>query len=104
MFEAVKRLHKGNIVAIFPEGGIERNCKIDPFHRGFELIEEGKWEGVLVPFYISGMEGSLFARCKRGRKFPLPRREVKVCFFPPKQKEIKAKELEEYLRKESRKC
>lgn len=104
MKEAVKRLQKGNIVAIFPEGEITRNCEMNPFHKGFELIDSFEWEGVLVPFYIDGMQGSIFAKCSDGRKKPFPRREVHVCFFAPQPKNITAEELEKFIKKERYKC
>ena len=104
MKEAVKRLQKGNIVAIFPEGEITRNCEINSFRKGFELLDGFEWKGVLVPFYIEGMQGSLFARCDDGRKKPLLRREVHVCFFTPQPKEITAKELEQLIKRERYKC
>jgi len=104
MKEAVKRLQKGNIVAIFPEGEITRNCEMNPFRKGFELIDSFEWEGVLVPFYIDGMQGSIFAKCSDGRKKPFPRREVHVCFFAPQPKNITAEELEKFIKKERYKC
>lgn len=104
MKEAVSRLQKGNIVAIFPEGEITRNCEMNPFHKGFELIDAYEWEGVLVPFYIEGMQGSIFARCSDGRKRSFFRREVRVCFFTPQPKNITAEELEKFIKKERYKC
>ncbi|SFV51676.1 Putative 2-acylglycerophosphoethanolamine acyltransferase / acyl-acyl carrier protein synthetase [hydrothermal vent metagenome] len=104
MKEAVRRLQKGHIVAIFPEGEITRNCEINPFHKGFELIDSFEWDGVLVPFYIDGMQGSIFARCKDGRKKPLFRREVHVCFFTPQSKGISALELEQFIKRKRYEC
>jgi 1-acyl-sn-glycerol-3-phosphate acyltransferase len=91
-------------VAIFPEGEITRTCHLGTFHKGFELIDSYEWEGVLVPFYIDGMQGSLFARCSDGRPKPLFRREVRVCFFSAQSKSIKAKELQEFIEREKKKC
>ncbi len=104
MHEAVKRLQKGNVVAIFPEGEITGTCRLETFHKGFELIEKGEWDGALVPFYIEGTQGSLFARCKKGKRFPLPRRQITVCFFPPQPKDITATKLQNYLQKERKTC
>ena len=104
MKEAVKRLQKGNIVAIFPEGEITRTCKMGTFHKGFELIDSFGWDGVLVPFYIDGMQGSIFARCSDGRKKPLLRREVHVCFFEPLSKDITAEELQKIIEERRKEC
>ena len=102
MKEAVNRLQKGNIVALFPEGGIEKECVLEEFHKGFELILRQKdFNADIIAFKISGMQGSIFARCK-AKKFHFPRREVKVCFYKPLLKEINAKNLKKYI--ESEKC
>ncbi len=104
MRTAAKRLRARDVVAIFPEGEISKDCKLGKFHKGFELIEKEGWEGVLVPFYIEGMEGSLFARCKKGMKFPFPRRRVKVCFFEPLPKTITAEELQTIIEGKKEQC
>jgi acyl-[acyl-carrier-protein]-phospholipid O-acyltransferase/long-chain-fatty-acid--[acyl-carrier-protein] ligase len=95
--EAANRLKKGNIVALFPEGGITTDCKIQKFKRGFELIEEFNFDGVIIPFYLDGMQGSVFAKCNDGRRKPLFKREVKVCFLKPIKKDIKADELQSII-------
>jgi acyl-[acyl-carrier-protein]-phospholipid O-acyltransferase/long-chain-fatty-acid--[acyl-carrier-protein] ligase len=102
--EAVKRLQKGNVVALFPEGEITKTCDLGTFKRGFELIEASSWEGELVPFYIDGMQGSVFAKCNDGRKKPLFKREVKVCFFEPLSKETSASELKQLIQQKRRTC
>jgi 1-acyl-sn-glycerol-3-phosphate acyltransferase len=102
--EAVNRLRHGNIVALFPEGEISKDCNLGNFKRGFELIEGSLWDGVVVAFYIDGMQGSIFAKCNDGRKKPLFRREVKVCFFEALPKEVSAKELKEILERKRKTC
>lgn len=104
MDEAVKRLQKNSVVAIFPEGEITRNCRLNTFHKGFELIEAKDWDGVAIPFFIGGMQGSIFAKCKEGKKFPLPRRVVTVCFFKPQPKTIDAQSVQNFIETESKKC
>ncbi len=99
--EAIQRLKNKNIIALFPEGGITKNCQLGTFHRGFELINASKWEGDVIPFYIDGMQGSIFAKCSDGRKKPLFRREVKVNFYKPVTKSIKAQELEQFLKEQN---
>ncbi|MBA1437948.1 MAG: MFS transporter [Epsilonproteobacteria bacterium] len=86
MQEASKRLQEGRIVAIFPEGGITYDGKLGKFHRGYELIAKG-YDGVIVPFCIKGVFGSIFARYKDGVKPPLWQRikiEVQFCESVPK--------------------
>jgi len=94
---AAKELQRGNFVTLFPEGAIAKNCQMGKFHRGFELLEQFAWDGVVIPFKISGIEGSIFSRCKR-KKSILSRRKVVVEFFPPQPKNITAQELEIFLK------
>ena len=101
MKEAIQRLQNKNIVALFPEGQITKDCKLGKFHRGFELIEASDWDGVIVPFYIDGMQGSIFAKCNDGRKKSFLRREVKVTFYKPLKKDIKAEELQQFLKEKN---
>ncbi len=103
--EAVRRLQRGNIVALFPEGEITKNCRMGEFKKGFELIEASAWEGVIVPFYIDGMQGSIFAKCSDGSPRPWPRREVRVCFFESVSKNITAEELKKTIeRRKEEEC
>ena len=93
--EAYKRLKKGSIVGIFPEGAIETQEKIEKFHRGYELIPKD-YDGVIIPVYIDGMFGSLFAKY-RPVKYKKPffsRRDVRVYYGAPLPKESKAEEVE----------
>ncbi len=103
MKEAAKRLQNGSVVALFPEGEITKDCTMHPFKKGFEFLEEFEWSGDVVAFYIDGMQGSLFAKCKDGKK-PLLRRKVKVCFFRPLQKGVKATTLYNYIIQENQSC
>ena len=71
---AERALSAGEAVGMFPEGGITRTCEMEKFYRGFEIIASRSTGGVIVPFYIGGMCGSIFA--------PAPGRytEKSVCF------------------------
>ena len=93
---ALKRLKKKEIVALFPEGKITTTCKLEKIKKGFEIIEALGWEGVVVPFYIDGMQGSLFAKCGKKRRL-FQRRVVRVVFLPPQPKNLSAKSLEKLL-------
>ncbi len=58
---AQKALQSGEAVAIFPEGAITRSCETEKFYRGFEIIAQQVGQGVIVPFYIDGMCGSVWS-------------------------------------------
>ncbi len=71
-FDAVdEELAKGNVVCIFPEGGITRDGEIQRFRPGIEKILERRPVPV-VPVAIQGLWGSWFSRRKDGglRKIP----------------------------------
>ena len=99
--EAHKRLKKGNIVGIFPEGKITQDGKLDEFYRGYELIPKD-YNGVIVPVYINkGIFGSLFAKYKpkKSRRNIFKRRVVTIIFGKPLPMDTKAKELREIILK-----
>lgn len=101
MKEAHKRLKKGNVVALFPEGEISKDGKIHEFHRGYELISKD-YDGVIVPFYIGkGIFGSSFAKYKpkSASRNIFKRRVVTIYFGNPLPIDTKAKELQEIILK-----
>jgi 1-acyl-sn-glycerol-3-phosphate acyltransferase len=80
--EVDRELADGNLVAIFPEGGITRDGAIGRFRPGVERILERRPVPV-VPLALRGMWGSLFSRKDRLR---LPRRfwsRIGVAFGDP---------------------
>ena len=90
--ETSKRLKNGKIIAIFPEGQISRNSDVAKFYRGYEIIDRSG--AVIVPFYIDGVFGSLFARHKGdAKRCFLKKREITLCFGEPISQEIRADEL-----------
>ncbi len=95
--EASKRLKDGKMVAIFPEGGISKSGEIEKFYKGYELIEKD-YDGVIVPFFIEGVFGSVFSKHKgKNKKRAFRRREINVYFAPPVPKETTAEELREII-------
>jgi acyl-[acyl-carrier-protein]-phospholipid O-acyltransferase/long-chain-fatty-acid--[acyl-carrier-protein] ligase len=97
--EAKKRLKNGKIVAIYPEGEISQNGELGKFHRGYELILQD-CDVVIIPFFIDGLFGSLFAKYKNATKRSFfKRRDVKVYFGKPISKETKAHQLKEIIQK-----
>ncbi len=75
-------LREGEVVCLFPEGGISRNGQLGEFKQGFErVVNEVK--GVILPFYLHGLWGSRFSRAsgklKHSRR-PGYKRDVVVSF------------------------
>ncbi len=62
--EAISRtidaLKAGDMVCVFPEGGLTRSGGIGEFKRGFELIAR-RAECPVVPFYMDGLWHSIFS-------------------------------------------
>jgi len=61
----------GNVVCVFPEGGITRDGEVQPFRPGIEKILERRPVPV-IPVALSGMWGSWFSRQQSGRLQRLP--------------------------------
>ncbi len=94
--EALRRaatcLRNGEVVCLFPEGGISVGGELKPFKSGFSYL--ARIAGVpVVPFHISGLWGSMFSYYG-GRLFSrLPRRlrpQVRISLGAP----LKADEME----------
>jgi acyl-[acyl-carrier-protein]-phospholipid O-acyltransferase/long-chain-fatty-acid--[acyl-carrier-protein] ligase len=95
--EAHKRLLKGKLVALYPEGEISKTYELGKFMKGYELIPKN-YEGVIVPFFIAGLEGSLFSRCQaRSPKSFFKRREITVYFGKPVPKCTCSEELQDII-------
>ena len=95
--EAHSRLLKGKIVAVYPEGKISQTHDLNTFQRGYEYIDKG-YDGVIVPFFISGLDGSLFSRSRaRSPSSFFKHRVVTVYFGKPIPKETKAEELQKVV-------
>jgi len=85
---AQKRLQNSEIIGIFPEGGISPTGEIEKFYSGFEIIARGI-DGVIIPFYIHGMGGSLFSRTSKQRTWF--RRRVDIIYGTPLSMDSNAK-------------
>ena len=57
---AREALQQGELVCIFPEGGITRNGEIGEFRPGFQSILKDT-DAPLVPVYLGGLWGSVFS-------------------------------------------
>ncbi|MFA5461963.1 MAG: MFS transporter [Sulfurimonas sp.] len=88
------KLKNGKIIAIFPEGKISRNSDVSKFYQGYKFIDRGS--SVIVPFYIDGVFGSIFAKYKGdARRCFLKKREITLYFGEPIIGEITSEELRE---------
>lgn len=91
---AKKRLNNDEIIGVFPEGGISYDGELGKIYPGFQIIAQGV-EGVIVPFYIDGMYGSIFSRASK-RHVPMShwlRRRVRIIYGPPLSIDSDAKTL-----------
>ena len=66
-------LAAGNLVCIFPEGGITRDGEIQPFRPGVEKIIARRAVPV-IPVSLGGLWGSWFSRRSSGRLRRMPGR------------------------------
>jgi len=57
---ARQALENGEVVCVFPEGGITRNGEVQKFHPGFLSILKGT-DAPVVPVYLEGLWGSIFS-------------------------------------------
>lgn len=98
--QARERVAEGKCVVIFPEGQISYTGEMGEFYRGFELIA-GKSEGVIIPYYIGGMWGSVLSRSKKRFKSEgsLLKRHVTVIYGNPLPLDTKAQEIKKVLHK-----
>lgn len=66
-----EELAGGNLICVFPEGGITRDGKTQPFRPGIEKIIERRGVPV-IPISLGGLWGSWFSRRSNGRLKRLP--------------------------------
>ncbi|HEX5622984.1 MAG TPA: 1-acyl-sn-glycerol-3-phosphate acyltransferase, partial [Sulfuricurvum sp.] len=81
---AKHRLENDEIIGIFPEGGISTDGEIKKFYPGFQIVAK-EVQGVIVPFYIDGVYGSLFSRASK-RHVPMRkwfRRHIRIIYGAP---------------------
>ncbi|XOB61906.1 acyl-[ACP]--phospholipid O-acyltransferase [Campylobacterota bacterium DY0563] len=82
-----KSLDDGDIVALFPEGGITRSGHLGEFKKGFELILKQTKEDIpIVAFYIRGLWESMFSRANKKYKKTGRTRAVSIHFSKPIKK------------------
>jgi len=80
LHEASLRLQKQKIVAIFPEGSISADGELSKFYKGYELLAQEK-DVVVIPCFIDGMFGSVFARYKTKKSKPFYKKRDVTLYF-----------------------
>lgn len=97
---ARQEIEKGELVGIFPEGGITRSGEMDTFRRGYERIIDGTGAPV-IPVYLEGMWGHPLSM-KGGKLFACWERfwrpEIRVIIGPPIAHAPSPEELETAVR------
>ncbi|MBR9885713.1 MAG: acyl-[ACP]--phospholipid O-acyltransferase, partial [Oceanospirillales bacterium] len=92
-------LKKGEVVCLFPEGGISRTGQLGEFKSGYERTVEGVEEGAIVPFYLRGLWGSRLSRSHseklRENTSGGSKRNVIVAFGEPLPLDTKADQLKQ---------
>ncbi|HEY0200225.1 MAG TPA: 1-acyl-sn-glycerol-3-phosphate acyltransferase, partial [Burkholderiaceae bacterium] len=76
--QAAQVLRAGDLLAIFPEGGITRDGQLQPFKGGvMKLLEQSRADGLcvpVVPMALTGLWGSFFSRIEPGGAMVRPLR------------------------------
>ena len=82
---------------MYPEGRISKDEKLGRFHSGYELIDKD-YDGIIIPYFIDGVSGSIFSKYKNGyKKNIFSRRKITLYFGKPVAKDIKADKLREIV-------
>ncbi len=94
--KAREQLIAGEVVCIFPEGGITRTGELQPFKKGFETIAEGL-DIPIIPVCLHNVWGSIFSFSKKKSflKLPYP---VTVTYGNPLPAHTTAEEAEQIIR------
>ncbi len=73
---AAKVLREGDLLAIFPEGGITKDGSLQPFKGGImKILENAERDGLnvpVVPIALTNLWGSFFSRVERGTAMVRP--------------------------------
>ena len=73
---AAKVLRNGDLLAIFPEGGITKDGELQPFKGGImKILENAKRDGVdapVIPMALTNLWGSYFSRVEKGNAMVRP--------------------------------
>ena len=105
MDEIESALNNGDILCIFPEGGITYTGELEAFRTGIEMMLE-KSPVPVIPMTLKGLWGSYLSRKYNGKAFSHHRRIFKKWFrkvdlevFPLwSPKDVSAQKIEEFTR------
>lgn len=88
----------GELVCIFPEGGISKNGQLKPFQRGVMRILD-KAKVPIIPVYIDGMWGSIFSYRRKliWRKPDKFRSRVDITYGKPLEEIHEASQLQQVV-------
>ncbi|MFX8183975.1 1-acyl-sn-glycerol-3-phosphate acyltransferase, partial [Acinetobacter baumannii] len=67
-------LDDGEMVCIFPEGGLTRDGTLQPFKGGVMKLLEGRPEVPVIPMALGNLWGSFFSRVEGGKAMTKPLR------------------------------
>jgi 1-acyl-sn-glycerol-3-phosphate acyltransferase len=74
--EAQKVLQEGDLLAIFPEGGITKDGELQDFKGGImKILETAKAQGIeppVIPMALTNLWGSFFSRVEKGNAMVRP--------------------------------
>jgi len=74
--EAAQVLREGDLLGIFPEGGITRDGQLQPFKGGvMKILEQARADGLdvpVVPMALTNLWGSFFSRVEQGGAMTRP--------------------------------
>lgn len=95
---AKKRLQENEIIGVFPEGGISHDGNIGKIYPGFQIIAHGI-DGVIIPFYIDGIYGSIFSRATKRHvsMSNFMRRRIRIIYGAPLSMDSDVKTLHEAI-------
>jgi len=92
-------LNQGEVVCLFPEGGISRTGQLGEFKKGFEIAAAKVSDAVILPFYLRGLWGSAFsyagAKLRENRGSGQHALDVVVAFGPTLPIDTKAEQVKQ---------
>lgn len=95
---AKKRLQENEIIGVFPEGNISQDGSLGKIYPGFQIIAQGV-NGVIIPFYIDGIYGSVFSRASKRHvaMSNIIRRRIHIIYGAPLPIDSDAKALHDAI-------
>lgn len=95
LHQARSAIEAGQLICIFPEGGLTRTGNMIPFNKGFEHIMKGL-DAPIIPMNLDNIWGSIFSFAEGKYFFKMPRKipyPVGVSFGKPMPSNSKVHEV-----------